>query len=73
MATRWTRHVLQVLTGVNGMQPAPPGTVRQKTDDERALEFMSKQYGNILRRKLEALGGDMEAFGLFVAQLVADK
>ncbi|MCY1312622.1 hypothetical protein D9M69_552390 [compost metagenome] len=55
------------------MQPAPPGTVRQKTDDERALEFMSKQYGNILRRKLEALGGDMEAFGLFVAQLVADK
>ena len=31
---------------------------------------MSKQYGNVLRRKLESLGGDVEAFGLFVAGLI---
>lgn len=73
MATKWTQHVLKVLTGVNGMQPAQPGTIRTLTDDDRALEFMAKQYGNILRRKLEALGGDVESFGLFVAQLVAQK
>ncbi|MFU6313544.1 hypothetical protein ACM8BE_32210, partial [Pseudomonas aeruginosa] len=59
------------LTGVDGMQPAPPGTVRQLTDDERALEFMAKQYGNVLRRKLEALGGDLESFGAHIAGLVA--
>jgi len=73
MATRWTQYVLRFLMGVNGVQPAPPGTIRQLTDDERALEFMAKQYGNILRRKLDLLGGDVESFGLFVAQLVAQK
>lgn len=71
MATRWTQHVLKVLTGADGMQPAPPGTIRQLTDDERALEFMAKQYGNILRRKLEVLGGDLESFGAYIAGLVA--
>lgn len=73
MATRWTQHVIKVLTGSEGMQPAPPGTIRTRTDDERALDFMARQYGNILRRKLEALGGDVESFGLFVASLIADK
>ena len=72
MATKWTQHVLCVLKGIEGMQPAPPGTIRTLTDDERALEFMAKQYGNILRKKLEALGGDVESFGLFVAGLISE-
>lgn len=71
LATKWTQHVLEMLTGMTGLQPAPLGTIRKKTDDEKALEFMAKQYGNVLRRKLEELGGDMESFGLFVANLIA--
>lgn len=72
-ATKWTQHVIKVLTGSEGMQPAPPGTIRNLTDDERALDFMARQYGNILRRKLEAVGGDIHSFGLFVSQLIAEK
>lgn len=73
MATRWTQHLIRVLTGVDGMQPAPPGTIRQLTDDDRALEFMFKQYGNVLRRKLESMGGDIESFGLFMASGIGEK
>lgn len=71
-ASRWTSFVLRVLQGSDAPMLAPPGTVRQKSDDERALEFMARQYGKILRKKLEALGGDVEAFGLFVARLVTE-
>ena len=71
LATKWTQHVLEALTGMTGLRPAPLGTIRKKSDDERALEFMAKQYGNVLRRKLEELGGDMESFGLFVAGLIS--
>lgn len=71
-ASRWTSYVLRVLQGNDAPMLAPPGTVRHKSDDERALEFMAKQYGKILRKKLEALGGDVEAFGLFVARLVTE-
>lgn len=49
------------------LRPAPAGSVRKQTDDERALDFMAKQYGNVLRRRLEALGGDVKALGSFVA------
>jgi hypothetical protein len=34
---------------------------------------MSKQYGNVLRRKLESLGGDVDSFGLFMARLIAEQ
>jgi len=72
MATKWTRHIWEVLNGPSSsIRPAAPGTVRQPSDDDRALEFMAKQYGNVLRRKLAALGGDVESFGLYVAGLVA--
>lgn len=72
LATKWTQHLYEVLNGPSAaMRPAPPGTVRKKSDDERAMEFMSKQYGNVLRRKLEALGGDLESFGAYIAGLVA--
>lgn len=68
LATRWSQYVLAALRGVYGMQPAPPGTIRQISDDDRAMEFMFKQYGNVLRRKFEAMGGDVEALGLYVAR-----
>ena len=72
LATKWTQHLYEVLNGPSAaMRPAAPGTVRKKSDDERAMEFMSKQYGNVLRRKLEALGGDLESFGAYIAGLVA--
>ena len=72
MATKWTKHIWEVLNGPSAaLRPCSVGTIRQKTDDERALEFMAKQYGNVLRRKLDALGGDIEMFGLYVAGIVA--
>ena len=72
MATRWTRHVWEVLNGPSlEMRPAPPGTVRRMSDDDRALTFMVRQYGNVLGRKLAELGGDLESFGLYIADLVA--
>lgn len=73
-ATKWTQHVWRVLNGpTSALRPAPAGSVRKQTDDERALDFMAKQYGNVLRRRLEALGGDVEAFGSFVACLISGK
>lgn len=72
MATKWTQHVLRVLTGLTGMQPAPPGTVRTMTDHERAISFMGKQYGKIIAHQLELLGGDMEAIALWIVGLATD-
>jgi hypothetical protein len=70
-ATKWTRYVWEVLNGPSQeVRPAPPGSVRVPTDDERALEFMAKQYGNVLRRKLESLGGDYAEFGLAIAMMI---
>lgn len=71
MATRWTQDYYRILEGLTGVRPAPPGTIRTKSDDERALEFMAKQYGPILRRKLESLGGDMDSFARFITDLIA--
>lgn len=73
LATRWTQDYYTLLEGITGARPAPPGTLRTKTDDERALEFMARQYGNVLRRKLESMGGDVETFGLYIAGLISSK
>lgn len=70
LATRWTQDYYKILEGITGIRPAAPGTIRKKSDDERALEFMASQYGNVLRRKLESLGGDLETFGMFIAGLL---
>jgi len=73
MATKWTRHLYEVLNGPSAaFRPAPAGTVRKKSDDDRALEFMARQYGNVLRRRLEAMGGDIEAFGMYIAGLITN-
>ena len=72
LATKWTRSIWEALNGPTQLlRPCPPGSVKVKSDDDRALDFMAKQYGNVLRRKLESLGGDVEAFGLFVAGLIS--
>lgn len=71
-ATTWTQHIWAALNGPSStLRPAPLGSIRKQTDDERALDFMAKQYGNVLRRKLEALGGDLEGFGGAIAALIA--
>lgn len=71
--TKWTASVWEALFGPSStVCVAPAGSIRVPGDDERALEFMAKQYGNVLRRKLEALGGDVESFGLFMARLIAE-
>jgi hypothetical protein len=71
MATKWTQCIWEALSGPSAaVRPAPPGTIRVKSDDDRAMEFMAKQYGNVLRRKLEAVGGDLESFGLYIAGLL---
>lgn len=72
-STKWTTSVWEALFGPSStVCVAPAGSIRVPGDDERALEFMAKQYGNVLRRKLEALGGDVESFGLFMARLIAE-
>jgi len=71
-ATKWSRHLYEVLNGSTAsLRPAAAGTVRKRSDDDRAMDFMAKQYGNILRRKLEELGGDVEGFGLYIAGLIS--
>jgi len=71
-ATQWTQHVWRVLNGPSAaVRPAAAGSIRKQSDDERALDFMAKQYGNVLRRLLEAKGGDLESFGGYLAGLVA--
>lgn len=73
-STKWTTSVWEALFGPSATHRlAPAGTIRVPTDDERALDFMAKQYGNVLRRKLDSLGGDVESFGLFVARLIAER
>lgn len=73
LATRWTQDYYRVLEGLTGIRPAPPGTIRKKSDDDRALEFMARQYGNVLRRKLEEMGGDLETFGMYIAGILPPK
>jgi len=73
-ATKWTQHIWKALNGPTAaLRPAPPGSVRTISDDDRALEFMFRQYGNVLRRKLEAMGGDVEALGLLIARGIGEK
>lgn len=70
MATRWTQDYYAILADITGIRPIAPGTIRKKSDDQRALEFMAKQYGNVLRRKLESMGGDAESFGMYIAGML---
>jgi hypothetical protein len=70
MATRWTQDYYTILADITGIRPIAPGTIRKKSDDERAMEHMFKQYGHILRRKLESMGGDAESFGMYIAGLL---
>lgn len=70
-ASKWSQNFLTTLTGAFGMQPAPPGTVRGKTDHERALEHLAKQYGRILGVELERHGGDVAEFGQYIAELIS--
>jgi hypothetical protein len=73
-STKWTRTVWETLFGPSAtLCVAPAGSIRVPGDDERALEFMAKQYGNVLRRKLESMGGDVESFGLLIARMIATK
>lgn len=73
-ATKWTQHIWSVLNGPTAaLRPAPAGSVRKLSDDDRALEFMFRQYGPLLRRKLEAMAGDYEALGLLIARGIAEK
>jgi hypothetical protein len=71
-AAKWSQSFLRTLTDVVGIRPAPPGTVRTKTDHERALEHLARQYGRILGVELERVGGDVAAFGQFVADLIIE-
>lgn len=72
-ATSWTSFVAKTLEGIEGLRLAPLGTVRRLTDDERALAFMGKQYGNVLNRLLERHGGDLELFALSIIDAMNKK
>lgn len=58
--------------GVKVKAPSvPPGGVKAKTDHERALEHLCRQYHNIIRAELERNGGDYEQLGITLSTRVA--
>jgi hypothetical protein len=67
VASNWSAHFYGVLTGITGMKLAPAGTVRKLTNDEKSFLHMMKQYGPLLGRMLESMGGDYSELGLHIA------
>lgn len=51
--------------------PVSPGTVRVKTDHERAMEHLRTQYHNIIQAELKLNGGDYEQLGITLSTKVA--
>lgn len=68
MATKWTQYYYSVIERISDIRPAPAGNIRKKSNDERAIEFMVKQYRNVLLRLMEQEGGDIEAWGIHLAK-----
>lgn len=65
-AIRWSSRFFEVIGSDSVARPCSPGTVRAKTDSERALEHAKAQYYRLFADKLESLGGCPVAFVAFL-------
>lgn len=66
--SKWSSHYYRILTGTMGHAIAPAGTIRKQTDHEKRWANMLYQYGKVLERQLELLGGDYTQLGLMIAE-----
>lgn len=64
----WAQEVAQMAMQLD--VPRVPITVWRQTDDDRAMSFLIKQYGDTMGRKAEQLGG-FAALGEFIGQQLA--
>ena len=70
-ASRWTRDVAaQVLQA--HVDPHPAGSTWRKTEDQRAIEWMCRQYGQRLVTMAGDLGG-WEVLGLTLQEVVSEQ
>lgn len=67
-ASAWTRELAGLVLAAE-LAPLPAGTTYKLTDEERALRFMCKQYGNHLVSLATKVGGWEEA-GLAIAEII---
>lgn len=63
-STAWTRHLLQLVAGLE-LAPVAMGQVWRAADDERAYAALLAQYGAMILRRIEE-AGSAECFGLQV-------
>lgn len=63
----WARDVAALL-GKSGIPRAQVGTLYTPSDDDRALHFMLKQYGPLIKRIYELVGEDWSLVGPFLAR-----
>lgn len=68
-ATKLGRAFFQALGVAVQAAALSPGTVRTKTDHDRAMEHLLRQYGKTLLREFERHNGDYESFGRLLAQV----
>lgn len=67
-ASRWTRQLAAVALE-NHVDPHPAGTTYRKTEDERAIEWMCRQYGHRLTSLADDLGG-WDVLGLTLRETI---
>lgn len=70
-ASRWTRDLASMVLQAH-VDPHPAGSTYRKTDDERALEWMCRQYGTRLVSLAGDLGGWAE-LGLTMREVVMEQ
>ena len=70
-ASRWTRE-LSALVLQNHVDPHPAGSTYRKTEDEAAIEWMCRQYGQRLVSMASDLGG-WDCLGLTLGEIVREQ
>jgi hypothetical protein len=70
-ASKWTRQLAAVVLHEH-LDPHPPGTVRRDTNRDRALKWMSLQYGPHLVSLADDLGG-WDMLGLTLGEMVREE
>jgi hypothetical protein len=70
-ASKWTRQLAGSVLGLL-LDPHPPGTVRRDSQRERALRWMTAQYGVHLVSLAQDLGG-WDVLGLTLGEMVTEE
>jgi hypothetical protein len=67
-ASAWTRELAGMVLAAE-LAPLPPGTTYKQTEEERAIHFLCKQYGNHLMSMRNRVGS-WEQVGLELAEII---